>query len=188
MSSYRNNRKSYVPKWKQAEEEAKKAAETAAKALEDNEINFPRLGGGAVRASTWSGRKFTELAKDWNDEEERKKVVAEAEKAETLHYPEIVLPKFNNVGRHTDDYYDDEEEEEEKPEQTSEETEDGEPDGEWVTVRHKRPPREKGLKKSAEIQALTEEDFKSDSDKEGETVWGGEPKESHETCWEGRHP
>ena len=185
-----------MPKWKQVEEEEarKKAAE--AKALEDNEINFPRLGLNASRSSTWQGRKFSELATSWRDDEENKKALAEAQKnAETLHYPDIVLPKFNNVGRHTDDY-DEEYYEEEKNEDVNQEVvgdgenkeADDEGSGEWVTVRRKRAPREKGLKKSAEIQALTEEDFKSDSDKEGDTVWGGEGKETHETCWEGRHP
>jgi|LauGreDrversion4_2_1035121.scaffolds.fasta_scaffold10816_9 hypothetical protein len=185
MSSYRNrnqSRRDYVPKWKQ-EEEAKKAEEKAvAKSLENTEDNFPSLGGKMVAPKTmWAGgpAKFKDLASEWRQKEEMEKVTGDqAVKQDTVLYPDMVLPTFNNVHRYTDEEEEKEqEEEEEKTEEPSEKKEDDqldightEEDDGWVTVQHKKPRKDKSAKKSEEIQARTEEDFETSS-QGSDTVW-----------------
>jgi hypothetical protein len=199
MSSYRNRnqgRRDYVPKWKQ-EEEAKTAEEKAvAKSLENTEDNFPSLGGKMVAPKTmWAGgpAKFKDLASEWRQKEEMEKVTGDqAVKQDTVLYPDMVLPTFNNVHRYTD------EEEEEKKFERSEDEEDEkkfersedekkfehvekkeddqldightEEDDGWVTVQNKKPRKDKSAKKSEEIQARTEEDFETSS-QGSDTVW-----------------
>jgi hypothetical protein len=203
MSSYRNrnyNRRDYVPKWKQ-EEDAKKAEEDAkVKSLKNTEDNFPSLGGNMVAPKqSWSTgtASFKDLASEWRQKDEMEKVTAELAKNETVLFPEVVLPKFNNVHRYTDDTVLDKEEDtdmekvnediekkfeqsedEKKFEQDEKKFEQSEDDG-WVTVQHKKPRKDKGNKKSEEIQKLTEEDFETSS-QGSDTVWnahlGGGPR------------
>ena len=45
-----------------------------------------------------------------------------------------------------------------------------EEDDGWVTVQHKKPPKDKTAKKSEEIQKLTQEDFETSS-QGSDTVW-----------------
>lgn len=183
MSSYRNrnqNRRDYVPKWKQ-EEDAKKAEEKAvAKSLENTEDNFPSLGGKMIAPKTmWAGgpARFKDLAAEWGQKEEMEKMSSteEGAKQSTLLYPDVVVPTFNNVHRYTDDEVMREEEDETNspvkesvnPDLDIGQTED---DDGWVTVQHKKPPKDKSAKKSEEIQKLTEEDFETSS-QGSDTVW-----------------
>lgn len=178
MSSYRNNRnrRDYVPKWKQ-EENAKKAEEDAKlKSLQNTEDNFPSLGGNMVAPKqSWSTgtASFRDLASEWRQKDEMEKMNAESTKSETVLFPEVVLPKFNNVHRYTDDEVvgpelaeDNEDEKKSEDEKKFEQSEDDE----WVTVQHKKPKKDKGAKKSEEIQKLTEEDFETSS-QGSDTVW-----------------
>lgn len=182
MSSnrYNRNRRDYVPKWKQ-EENAKKAEEDArVKSIENTEDNFPSLGGKMTAPKqSWSTgtASFRDLASEWRQKDEMEKVNADLTKSETLLYPDIVLPKFNNVHRYTDDGEKNapEEDEAEKPsvkEETNVDLDIGhtEEDDGWVTVQHKKPPKDKSAKKSEEIQKLTEEDFEASS-QGSDTVW-----------------
>jgi hypothetical protein len=194
MSSYRNrnyNRRDYVPKWKQ-EEDAKKAEEDAkVKSLKNTEDNFPSLGGNMVAPKqSWSTgtASFKDLASEWRQKDEMEKVTAELAKNETVLFPEVVLPKFNNVHRYTDDTVLDnvedtdmekvnedvekkfeQSEDEKKFDQDEKKFEQSEDDG-WVTVQHKKTRKDKGTKKSEEIQKLTEEDFETSS-QGSDTVW-----------------
>jgi hypothetical protein len=215
MSSYRNrnyNRRDYVPKWKQ-EEDAKKAEEDAkVKSLKNTEDNFPSLGGNMVAPKqSWSTgtASFKDLASEWRQKDEMEKVTAELAKNETVLFPEVVLPKFNNVHRYTDDTvldnvedtdmekvnedvekkfeqsedekkfdqdekkFDQDEkkfdQDEKKFDQDEKKFEQSEDDG-WVTVQHKKTRKDKGTKKSEEIQKLTEEDFETSS-QGSDTVW-----------------
>jgi len=179
MSSYRNNRnrRDYVPKWKQ-EENAKKAEEDAKlESLQNTEDNFPSLGGNMVAPKqSWSTgtASFRDLASEWRQKDEMEKMNAESTKSETVLFPEVVLPKFNNVHRYTDDEVvgpelEEDNEDEKKVEQDEKKVEQSEDDG-WVTVQHKKPKKDKGAKKSEEIQKLTEEDFETSS-QGSDTVW-----------------
>ena len=112
------------------------------------------------------GPTYAQLANDWKTHDEYMKCVEEQSqprfnrKQEENKFPPVNVPIFEKCDRFED------EEVVEKPEE-----------GEWIKVeRVKKQKRELTLiEKYGDPDASTEEE---------ETVWGGEEKPSHKTCWE----
>jgi len=109
------------------------------------------------------GPTYAQLANEWKTHDEYMKFTNSQEEQQNKFRP-IVLPKFDNCNRF--------EEQEEQPNIKPKAEE-----GEWVKVeRVKRQKRELTL-----IEKYGDPDASS---QEEETVWGGEEKPSHKTCWE----
>ena len=132
--------------------------------IDNDDNNFPSLGGASSATKSWSGRKFTELATEWKAEEDQKKAEKELEKKGETY--EFALPKFNNIHH----FHEPEDQEEEQEEEKQEESE-------WVEVKKKVR-----VKKS--VLDYTEKDFEKD-DKNDDTCWG-DNREEYETCWDER--
>ena len=154
-----------VEKEKQAADALEKLKEEE-RGLEHTEKNFPVLGVSVANPRTWGGRKFTEMASEWKDNDEREKQTSE-EKATSEEY-NFVLPKFRTVRRFAE------------PEEELDEPEDKPAEEEWELVQRKvRKVR----------RDLTEEELEAkyaprDDDENGDTVWAG--TEEHQTCWDER--
>lgn len=135
------------------------------------EDNFPVLGNGTQRSS-WIGRKFAELATEWNeDDEKRKEEEAEIIKSQRHDYT-VVLPRFQNIRK----FEEPEDKEAEISPSSMNETVDG-----WKTIERKKQQKPKELKEKTFEDYEKEEEKK---EKEDETVWD---VPEHETCWDERY-
>lgn len=109
------------------------------------------------------GPTYAQLANEWKTHDEYKKFMTIEEQSQPKFH-RINLPKFEKCTRF--------EEEEEKPvvKPKSEE-------GEWIKV-------EKIKRQKRELTLIEKYGDPDASPEEEETVWGGEEKSSHQTCWE----
>ncbi len=171
-----------IPRWKLEEQERQRKHLDTEKLknerLMNTEENFPSLGNSQIpaKAGVWGAKRGADLAKEWAEHEERRKMEEEIRK-EHKKREEIYtfsMPKFHNAG-----YYPEEEDSFEEDEETVNKLETNElvEDG-WVDVK----------KKVRKVKPTKQSDSEeSEEEKKDETVWGGEEKELHETCWEGRY-
>ena len=171
MSQHYNRRK-YVPyatqrqREEQEERERKLAQEESEKKqLENTEENFPTLMGGVAPPPKILPKSFANLASEWKDHEEDKKVYDAMEPK----YPVLNLPKFHTIHRFV--------EEEEQEEQVEEAPKSKPVEEEWTVVKSKYKPRRAKtlIEKYGDPDAPEEEVHE-----EEETVW----RESHQTCWD----
>jgi hypothetical protein len=133
---------------------------------DNSEKNFPQLGD-VKHKSSWIGRKFAELASEWNQDDEKRKEDAELRQSYTRNYT-VVLPRFQNIQKF--------EEEEEAQASPASEVAD-----EWKTIERKKQQKPKELKEK------TFEEYEKEAEKqekEDETVWD---VPEHETCWDERY-
>jgi hypothetical protein len=130
------------------------------------EDNFPVLGNGAPRSS-WIGRKFSQLATEWNHEDEKRKEDAENVKTQRHDYT-VVLPRFQNIRKF------EEPEDIELNAPLSETPDDG-----WKRVERKKT-QSKPKERTFEEYDKEEENH----DQNNETVWD---VPEHETCWDERY-
>ena len=133
---------------------------------DNSEKNFPQLGN-IKNKSLWIGRKFADLASEWNQDDEKRKEEACMRQTYTRNHT-VVLPRFQNIQKF---------EEEEEPEVSpSSEVVD-----EWKTIERKKQQKPKELKEK------TFEEYEKEAEKqekEDETVWD---VPEHETCWDERY-
>ena len=94
------------------------------------EDNFPALGT-TSQPSLWIGRRFAELATEWNEDDEKRKEESENVKSQRLDYT-VVLPRFQNIRK----FEEPEDKETEVPH--SNETIDG-----WKTIERKKQQKPK---------------------------------------------
>lgn len=136
------------------------------------EDSFPVLGNGTQRSS-WIGRKFAELATEWNEDDE-KRVQEEAEIAKSqrlnTNYT-VVLPRFQNIRK-----FDEPEDKEPEASPSHNESEDG-----WKKIERKKQQKPNERKEKTFEEYEKEEEKK---EKEDETVWD---VPEHETCWDERY-
>jgi hypothetical protein len=132
------------------------------------EDSFPALGNTA-QPSLWIGRKFAELATEWNEDDEKRKEESENIQSQRLNYT-VVLPRFQNIRKF------------EEPEDRVEVSPSNEsPDG-WKTIERKKQ------QKPRESKEKTFEDYDKElekQEKQDETVWDDVPE--HQTCWDERY-
>lgn len=155
----------YIPpnhrKNKKKEEEPEKVT------LDTSSQNFPSLGVSTTKQTTWNGRKFSELAKEWKEKKELDDMTKQLGTSSSIET--FTLPKFNNIRK----FHEKEDATilvEEKPETD---------DSEWKTVERKvYIPKKKTIE-----DEIKEEEKKEESD---DTVWGTDEKEEYETCWDER--
>jgi hypothetical protein len=136
-----------------------------AKLVEDS---FPVLGNGTQRSS-WIGRKFADLASEWNEDDERRKEDAEIIKAQQRHDYTVVLPRFQNIRK-----FEEPEDMEVEASRSNEDSADG-----WKTIERKKPQQKPRDKTFEEYEK--EEEKKDEND---DTVWD---IPEHETCWDERY-
>jgi len=136
------------------------------------EDSFPALGNGTQRSS-WIGRKFADLATEWNeDDEKRQQEESEIIKSQRHDYT-VVLPRFQNI-RKFEEPEDKYKELEVSP--STNQSEDG-----WKTIERKKQ------QKPNERKEKTFEDYEKEEEKkekEDDTVWD---VPEHETCWDERY-
>jgi hypothetical protein len=174
--------KDFKPEWeRKKEEEEKKKQDAIAEALNPN--NFPTLGMSVAKTNGWSGKKFSELASEWNEKTELEKTIENGKSKtgslieDTYQCAPISLPKFNNIGRFIepdDDTYT----ESESPPNVEEREQMKSEEDNWVTVTRKVRTKKSVLTMSdEELQQRdpSEEEFTED------TVW--DQKETHELYW-----
>lgn len=174
--------KDFKPEWeRRKEEEEKRKQDALLEALNPN--NFPALGMSVPKTNGWSGKKFSELASDWNEKTELEKTIETIKNKsnstieDTYQTIPISLPKFNNIGRFiepedSDSYNESEFRDVEEKEQVKSE------EDEWVTVTRKIRTKKSILKMSEE--ELQQRD-PSEEEYSNDTVW--DQKESHELYW-----
>jgi hypothetical protein len=171
-----------IPRWKLEEQERERKHLESEKLknerLMNTEENFPSLGKSQipVKAGVWGVKRGADLAKEWAEHEEQRKMNEEFKKQqkERDEVYTFSMPTFHNAG-----YYPEEQDDYEEEEETVNKLEHNElvEDG-WVDVK----------KKVRKVKPVKESDSEeSEEEKKEETVWGGEDKELHETCWEGRY-
>ena len=151
---------------KAKEEEQKLLEEKRIRALEMNEENFPVLGNPGAKTTSWGGRKFSELASEWKEEQD--KIVEEEALNSTRGEvrEDFVLPRFMTNRRF------------EEPEDVVEEPKPlPSPDDEWTVVSNRKVRKPK---------PIIDDEFEAhdEVDETGETVW--DAPEEHETCWDER--
>lgn len=165
----------FKPKWqveKEREEERKKLAEQ--QNLLDNDKNFPTLGKGIVKQTTWNAKSFAVLATEWNEHEESEKTIKEIQKREQDSFDKemylnvennFTLPTFQNIHRFV-------EEDEEEYEET--------PASGWQMVdRKKVKPRQQ-----IDDRPSSPDDKQKNTDG---TMWdAADQPEEYETCWDER--
>lgn len=146
------------------------------RALENTEENFPVLGNTVPTSSaTWntSGRKFSELALDWDkkDDDARKKREDHEKEFGTKGSSTIALPMFRPSRRFSRT-------EEEQPNKDEVSKPDDEDAG-WTVVDNTK------YRKPKIVREHNSDDDSTDEPKdEDDTVWAG--PEEHETCWDDR--
>lgn len=160
----------------QAERDAEEKRKIAQRALENTEENFPVLGNAiTATSSTWntSGRKFSELAADWevDDDARKKREDHEKEFGRKGIAAVISLPMFRPIKRFSE--VEDESPKEDEVEKPVDE------DAGWTVVdntkyRKPKPKREHD----------SEDESTNEPKDEDDTVWAG--PEEHETCWDDR--
>jgi hypothetical protein len=153
-----------IEKEKQAADAADKIKEQE-RGMEHTEANFPVLGSSVSNFRAWSGRKFTEMASDWKETDDREKEILEEKPADDYTF---VLPKFRSIRRFAE------------PEEEAEESHDKPADDEWQVVQRKQRKAKRDLTEE-EMDAkfgLLDENVTED------TVWG--VPEEHQTCWDER--
>lgn len=178
----------FKPQW-EIEEQQKKAADEeirkqAERGLERTEENFPALVSGPVKQTSWSGRKFNELASEWKEDADREKEIADREKEAEVIYAKraddapFVLPRFHNIRRFAEP---EEELFEPRPTQKSDNPDDSD-GGVWETVL----PKIRKEKRELTFEELDAKYAAESGEEDDGTVWGA--PEEHETCWDGYHP
>lgn len=109
------------------------------------------------------GPTYAQLANDWKTHDEYMKCISVEEQSQPKFYKKQEetkpIPTFERCDRFED------EETVVKPEE-----------GEWIKVER--------VKKQKRELTLFEKYGDPDAPEEEETVWGGEEKPSHQTCWE----
>ena len=151
---------------KQKEQEDKQKEENRLRGLEMNEENFPTLGNPNTSSYGWNGRKFSELATEWKEEDDRLKDY-QLNSKNTEDSDIFVLPKFTNIHRF------------EEPEDTQEETKlVPQVEDEWTVVKSRKNRKSK-------TPNNTEESNNFDEIENDDTVWA-EERQEHETCWDER--
>jgi hypothetical protein len=157
--------------WEIQKEQAEREAEEKRKrALDNTDDNFPSLGR-AVTSTTWnSHRTFSQLASDWekNDDERKKREEQEKEfgqRAVAAPSPTFVLPMFRPTRRFSE------------PEQYRSDEEKPAPkeDDGWTVVDNTKYRKPK-TKRESDDEGVNEQK------KEEDSVWAG--PEEHETCWD----
>lgn len=163
-----NSRQSWQSKYDaekaQVEREKKEKEDAQARALENNDTNFPALGGGGPSTKPgWTGKSFAALATSWKETADANKESA------AIHedHHEFSLPTFKVNHNYV------EEEDDEMPELSAKPPT---PSDEWIEV--KKVHRQKKEK------TLDEKFPDPDGDHEDETVWRGDQPAEHETCWD----
>lgn len=166
-----SNQKSYWERQRQEqqkakEEEQKLLEEKRLKSLEMNEDNFPVLGNPPAKSSGWDGRKFSELASEWKEEQDKLIDENTMNNVKDEIREDFVLPRFMTTRRF------------EEPEDVVDEPKTVTPvEDEWTVVSHKKVRKPKPI-------IDDEFDEQAEVDDNGETVWDG--PEEHETCWDER--
>ena len=138
--------------------------------FDESEKSFPVLGGSATQRSSWIGRKFAELATEWNEDDERRKEDAELTKISRHDYT-VVLPRFKNIRKF-----------EEPEDQQVEVSPSAQIKDDWTTIE-----RKKQQQKPNDRREKTFEEYEKEADKQQkdeETVWD---VPEHETCWDERY-
>lgn len=134
------------------------------------EDNFPALGA-KPQPSLWIGRRFAELATEWNEDDEKRKEESENVKSQRLDYT-VVLPRFQNIRK----FEEPEDKEKESEASPSNETMDG-----WKTIERKKQQKPKETKEKS-FEEYDKEVEKQEN--EDETVWD---VPEHQTCWDERY-
>lgn len=165
----RNNRKHYANKWEEERaqlEEKKKNAELEQKrSLENNDTNFPALGGGSASSRpSWSGKSFASLASSWKEAEDYEK---ETSSFEDSSHTDFILPTFKLRSNFV----------EEPPQELPLEKPVVKEEDEWIEVRKKQH-----IKKEKTL----EEKYPDADGDEQDTVWNPDQPAEHETCWDER--
>lgn len=171
-----------IPRWKLEEQERQRKhldeERVKNERLMNTEENFPSLGKSQVsaKAGVWGVKRGADLAKEWAEHEENQKMEAEIRRLnkERDEVYTFSMPTFHNAG-----YYP--EEENEEYEESVQKSEDNElVETGWVDVKKK-------IRKVTHTKKDSDSEESDSEKKKEETVWGGEEKELHETCWEGRY-
>lgn len=90
-----NRRRNYAryekPQWEIEKERAERERQEAIeRGLKNTEENFPALGSGAPKQTAWGGRKFNELAAEWKQHDDERKIEEEYTKKDDT----FTLPVF----------------------------------------------------------------------------------------------
>jgi hypothetical protein len=164
---YRNYGKA---RWEIEKEEAeRKRQEDIARGLERTEENFPQLGNATAKTLSWGGRKFTDLANEWKEQEDMKKSAETEVEKPVEDTDDFIMPKFQPTFR----YY--------EPEQLPEEKPVAQEDDGWVTVDNFAKKKAKQAKKQARLQEKLRR-----YDDGGDLEYNDESdEEKDDTCWNG---
>lgn len=128
--------------------------------MEANKEEYPKLVTKELRLpKKFEGPTFAELASEWKMHDEYKKSITLEDKQT---YKPVIIPTFEKCNRF--------EEEQVIPQKSKQE------EYEWIKVER--------VKKQKRELTLIEKYGDPDAPEEEETVWGGEEKPSHQTCWE----
>jgi hypothetical protein len=147
----------------------------------NNDDNFPKLGKAVAKKTAWSGKKFTELATDWKEEDEEKKLLSMMSSSKEEISIGFVMPQFNPTRRFVD--------EEEVPQVASSPVQ-SEDDSGWTTVdrtnRRLVQTVHRLRRKDEYLERLDNgEEPVGKDDNNDDTAWGDQ-LESHETYWDQR--
>ena len=180
MSKMNNNRyrRNYEkPQWEVEKERLEQEkAEKDARNMEQTEENFPSLVTTRPTMTTWSGRKFSELASEWKADADERKVLQDSNKTSggsTSHATDgFVMPTFK-LSHH---YVESEETAVSNDEHIVKKEED-----EWVTVDHGAKHRARLIRKQ---QRFEEKMRRMDAGEESES----EPDDINDdqvddSCW-----
>jgi hypothetical protein len=166
-----SNQKTYWDRQREIEqktkdEEEKLVEKKRIESLEMTEENFPALGNSSTKTTGWGGRKFSELASEWKEEDDK---LIETETMNSVREDtreDFVLPRFMTTRRF------------EEPEDVAEEPKPASPvDDEWTVVSHRKVRKPKPI-------IDDEFDQRDEVNENGDTVW--DAPEEHETCWDER--
>ncbi len=176
MNNNRRNRFYEKPQWEVEKERLEQEkAEQDARNMEQTEENFPSLVSSRPVLSTWSGRKFNELASEWKADEDERKVIQEASKTSgdttTPVVDGFVMPTFKLTH-----HYAEKEETVVSDDKPAEKEED-----EWVTVDHRAKDRARQIRKQ---QRFEEKMRRMDNGEESESEHDdNNDDQADDSCW-----
>jgi len=181
-----NRRRNYnsryeKPAWEIEKERAEKERREAdERALQRTEENYPALGSVVAKPMTWSGRKFTELATEWKETEEKKKAIDDGTAPPEKNTDVFVMPMFRPSRFYA------EEDDTPLPDnvvpcaplQVA-----SEDDG-WVTVDNSAKKQARLIRKQARMEErLRRMDEGEDVPPENQDETSGDQDEEDESCW-----